>query len=176
MLPWRSRPHTLSCCLDNCRWRSFFFSSCGSPVEPTRELITRNGFAAPGHGFGIVLREDRILRRAPSDPLLLRRDGCGTNPVFAVVLRGAAARRCSRLLSRVFPPSAIVEGGVDGFDPLEKRVCGPFEGSAVGVWLADWRESGASVVAADRWTRSRASSSAQERAWSTTRSGAGPGK
>ena len=73
MLPWRSRPHTLSCCLDNCRWRSFFFSSCGSPVEPTRELITRNGFAAPGHGFGIVLWEDRILRRAPSDPLLLTR-------------------------------------------------------------------------------------------------------
>ena len=50
------------------------------------------------------------------------RDKAGQTPVFAVVLRGAAARRCSRLLSRVFPPSAIVEGGVDGFDPLEKRV------------------------------------------------------
>ena len=32
-------------------------------------MINRNGFAAPGHGFGIILREDRILRRAPSDPL-----------------------------------------------------------------------------------------------------------
>ena len=47
----------------------------------------------------------------------------GTKPVFAVVLRGAAARRCSRLLSRVFPPSAIVEGGGwTVLTPLEKRV------------------------------------------------------
>ena len=42
--------------------------------------------------------------------------------MFAVVLRGAAARRCSRLLSRGFPPFGDCRGGVYGFAPLEKRV------------------------------------------------------
>ena len=41
----------------------------GGDKALTQIVINRNGFAAPGHGFGIILREDRILRRAPSDPL-----------------------------------------------------------------------------------------------------------
>ena len=46
----------------------------------------------------------------------------GQTPGLLWFLGGAAARRCSRLLSRGFPPFGDCRGGVDGFDPMEKRV------------------------------------------------------
>ena len=88
----------------------------------------------------VVLTE---LRRARDDGKGHNSGGAGHPGRNASTRRGVCcgfARRRGPTVFKTFvprfPPFGDCRGGVDGFDPLEKRVCGPFEGSAVGVWLA----------------------------------------